>query len=647
MEPQSRVIIENVRPNIESGRYYAKCVINDPFEVTADMFADGHDVLNAHLLFKTADKKTWQEVPFMHLGNDAWRAVFTPDKQIHYDYKIEAWIDHALTWHYGLVKKVDAGVDVSVELADGVVFLENLGKQKLKAADKKLVTESLAAIKKKQSQKAIDLLKGKEIESLFRLFPEKNFKSEFDQGLQVYVDREKGVFSTWYEFFPRSASNKEGKHGTFKDCEKQLKRIADMGFDTLYFPPIHPIGEKNRKGKNNTVTAEKGDVGSPWAIGSRLGGHKDIHPELGSLEDFKSLIKKAEKLRIEIAMDFALQAAPDHPYVKEHPSWFKWRSDGTVQYAENPPKKYQDILPIHFETEDHETLWNELIGLVKYWVDAGIRVFRVDNPHTKPFHFWKELIEQIKTYDADIIFLAEAFSRPRIMEGLAKAGFTQSYSYFTWRHSKADFVQYLEELTKTDRKDYMRANFWPNTPDINPYELQGASDTKHLIRYFMAFTMSSNAGIYGPIFEQMKSDALPGKEEYMDSEKFQLQHHDWKVTNRLTAHISVINKIRKENKALQRTNNIQFCSIDNDNIIAYFKSDGLDNHILCVVNLDEYNAQNGWVQVPLNQMGIANGESYLVSDLVSGSSYHWNGEWNFVELRPPALPYHLFKIQKL
>ncbi len=646
MKPQSRVVIENVQPNIEDGHYYAKGIVNDPFVITADIFADGHDVLNAHLLYKPSSKKAWTEIPFSQLGNDAWKAEFIPTDQTYYEYKIEAWIDHALTWHHGLAMKVQAGVDVSVELLDGIEFLHNLSKQKLKADEKKLVTDAVNAIQKKQFDKAIDLLKGDQIETIIRRFPEKNFKSTYDKGLKVYADREKAAFSTWYEFFPRSAGSKEGRHGTFKDCEKHLQRIADMGFDTLYFPPVHPIGEKNRKGKNNTVTAKKEDVGSPWAIGSKLGGHKDLHPELGTLDDFKSLIKKANKVGIEVAMDFALQAAPDHPYVKAHPSWFKWRSDGTVQYAENPPKKYQDILPIHFETGDHKELWDELIGIVKYWVDAGIRVFRVDNPHTKPFHFWKELIEQIKEYNKDVLFLAEAFSRPRIMEGLAKAGFTQSYSYFTWRHSKADFIQYLTELTKTDRKDYMRANFWPNTPDINPYELQGASDTKHLIRYFMAFTMSSNAGIYGPVYELMKSDALPGKEEYMDSEKFQLHTHDWNAKNRLTAHISVINKIRKENKALQRTNNIEFCSIENDNILAYFKSDGAQNHILCIVNLDEYNAQNGWVQVPLSKIHIGGNEKYLVTDLVSGSTYQWTGEWNFVELRPPALPYHLFRIHK-
>ena len=647
MEPQSRVVIQHVKPNIEDGTYIAKGIAGDQFEVTADIFADGHDVLNAHLLYRKKGAKAWKETPFQHHGNDAWSSSFTPETQGYYEYKIEAWIDYALSWHHGLVKKIEAEQKVDVELKDGIRYFKILSKKKLDASSKKLVTDCLKAMEGKYAQKNLPLFLKEEINDLFRSYPEKQFKSTYDKGLTMYADREKATFSTWYEFFPRSSSEKDGKHGTFKDCEKLLPRIAEMGFDTLYFPPVHPIGEKNRKGKNNTTEALKGDSGSPWAIGSKHGGHKDIHPELGTLADFQKLIKAAKKLGIEIAMDFALQAAPDHPYVKEHPSWFKWRSDGTVQYAENPPKKYQDILPIYFETEDHKELWEELIGITKYWVDQGIQVFRVDNPHTKPFDFWRTLIEEVKEHNDQVIFLSEAFSRPRIMEGLAKAGFSQSYTYFTWRHSKADFIEYLTELTQTDRKFYFRPNFWPNTPDILPYELQGASETRYLIRYFLAFTLSSNAGVYGPVYELMISDALPGREEYLNSEKFEVKHYDWKKTNRLTAHMSRINQIRKANKALQRTNNIQFCSIENDNILAYFKSDDEDNHILAVVNLDEHNTQTGWLQVPIAKLGIGGEESFKVHDLISESSYLWTGEWNFVELRPPGLPYHLFRIEKV
>lgn len=647
MQAQSRVIIENVKPNIENGRYYAKGVCLDPFAVTADIFADGHDVINAHLLYKQKSKKKWREVPFSFLGNDAWEATFILDERDYFDYKIEAWIDYALTWHHGLLKKVAALVNVHVELKDGLEHLNFLLTQKLSKEEKEYVQNCISLIEAEEFTDAAKALLDGPIEDIIRNNPEKRFKSEYDEGLQVYADREKAVFSTWYEFFPRSASQIKGQHGTFKDCERILPKVAKMGFDTLYLPPINPIGYLNRKGKNNTTTANADDCGSPWAIGSAEGGHKELHPELGSLDDFKSLINAAKELEIEIAMDFAIQAAPDHPYVKEHPSWFKWRSDGTVQYAENPPKKYQDILPIYYESEDHKALWKELIGVAKYWVDQGIRVFRVDNPHTKPFHFWKQLIIEVKRHNNDVIFLAEAFSRPRIMEGLAKAGFTQSYSYFTWRNSKHEFIEYLTELTKTDRKDYFRTNFWPNTPDINPYSLQGAGETQHLIRLFLAATLNSNYGMYGPVFEQMISAAIPGKEEYLNSEKFELKHYDWEVENRLTASIELINKARKENKALQRTTNIEFCAIENDNILAYFKSDGADNFILCVVNLDERNQQSGWVQVPLDKIGIGHDEQYTVNDLISESSYFWKGEWNYVELRPPGIPFHLFKVKKI
>jgi starch synthase (maltosyl-transferring) len=648
MQPQSRVVIENVRPNLENGRYYSKGIFNDPFTVTADIFADGHDVLNAHLLYKQASKKKWREVPFKALGNDAWEATFVLDARDYFDYKVEAWVDHALTWHYGLTKKVKAEVDVKVELKDGLPYLNNLLDQKLSKDQKAFVKNCISLIESENFAEASKELVEGPIEDIFRAFPEKNFKSEFDAGLQVYADREKAAFSTWYEFFPRSSSPTLDKQGTFKDCENILPYVQELGFDTLYFPPIHPIGFLNRKGKNNTTTALPGDVGSPWAIGAPDGGHKDILPELGTLEDFKSLVQKAKDLGIEIAMDFALQATPEHPYIKEHPSWFKWRSDGTIQYAENPPKKYQDINPIHFETEDHKAMWQEFIEIAKYWVDQGIKVFRVDNPHTKPFHFWKEFIYQVKKYDNDVIFLSEAFSRPRIMEGLAKAGFTQSYSYFTWRNTKHEFIEYLTELTKTERKNYMRANFWPNTPDINPYHLQGASDTKHLIRLFLASTLSANYGMYGPVFEQMFSDAIPGKEEYLNSEKFEQKVYDWTKRNRITAHISLINKIRKENKALQRTDNIHFCQIENDQILAYLKKDEQsENYLLCVVSLDEHNTQSGWVQLPLKELGIGNEEQFNVHDLISDDSYIWKGEWNFVQLHLPAIPYHLFKIKKI
>ncbi|HPF96726.1 MAG TPA: alpha-1,4-glucan--maltose-1-phosphate maltosyltransferase, partial [Mangrovimonas sp.] len=419
-----------------------------------------------------------------------------------------------------------------------------------------------------------------------------------------------------------------------------------MGFDVLYFPPVHPIGEVNRKGKNNTTTALEGDVGSCWGIGSQYGGHKDIHPQLGSLDDFKALIKKAKALNIELAMDYALQAAPDHPWVKSHPEWFKWRPDGTVQYAENPPKKYQDILPIYWESKDYKNLWKECLDTMLYWIDCGINIFRVDNPHTKPFYFWNWMISEVKKKHPDVLFLAEAFTKPKVMQQLAKQGYTQSYTYFTWRTSKHELMEYVTELTQTDQRDYMQPNFWPNTPDINPYHLQGANESKFLQRYALAATLSSSIGIYGPVYEYMISDALPGREEYLNSEKFQVTHYDWSIENKMTTLIARINAIRHQNQALQQTNNIKFCEINNDNLLAFYKwNDNRSNELLIVINLDPYYAQQGTVQVPLYDLKVEAGRGIQVSDLITGNSYHWHSEWNFIELHP-ALPFHIFKINK-
>jgi starch synthase (maltosyl-transferring) len=419
-----------------------------------------------------------------------------------------------------------------------------------------------------------------------------------------------------------------------------------MGFDTLYFPPVHPIGEVNRKGKNNTTDALDGDVGSCWGIGSRLGGHKDIHPDLGTLEDFKELIALAKEMDMEIAMDYALQAAPDHPWVKEHPTWFKWRPDGTVQYAENPPKKYQDILPIHFETDDYMALWKECLDILNFWIDCGIRIFRVDNPHTKPFYFWNWIIREVKQKNPDVIFLAEAFTRPKIMQQLAKQGYTQSYTYFTWRDNKHELISYVEELTKTEQSEYMRPNFWPNTPDINPYHLQEANESKHIQRYVLAATLSSNIGIYGPVFEQMISKPLPGREEYLNSEKFQFHHYDWSVENWLIKLISGINKARQDHKALQQTNNIKFCHIENEQMLAFYKwDDSRTSEIIVVISLDHHHTQRGTVQIPLFDLGLGPYDQLKIRDILPDIEYIWNGEWNFVELHP-NMPFHIFEIIK-
>ncbi len=643
---QKRVIIENVMPQLDNGAFFIKRIIGQNIIVSADIISDGHDVMQAEVHYKHEKEKKWTQKRMNELPNDTFESSFSVERQGFYSYFVEAWIDYELNWQYGIGKKIKDNQIVKSELLEGVEYIKPLLK-KVNASEKKYLEKIMGFFsEEKFYNEAIQEAVSDELRNIFIHYPSKILANQSNE-LRVYVDRKKALFSTWYEFFPRSSSQNEDKHGTFKDCEKILPKVAQMGFDTLYFPPVHPIGEVNRKGKNNATNAQKDDVGSPWGIGSHFGGHKDLHPQLGTLDDFKSLVKTAKGLGIEIAMDFALQAAPDHPWVKENPQWFKWRPDGTVQYAENPPKKYQDILPIYFETPDWKNLWKELLSCALYWVEeCGIRVFRVDNPHTKPFYFWGWLIAEVKKKHPDVLFLAEAFTRPKIMHELAKQGFSQSYTYFTWRNTKAELQEYLTELTRTNQKEFFRPNFWPNTPDINPFPLQGANESTHLQKYFLAATLSSSVGIYGPVFEYMVSDAIPGKEEYMDSEKYQIRHWDWNKENKITMLIAKINQIRNEQESLQQTNNIEFCDTDNEQIIAYYKyDDKKQNETLMIVSLDAYYSKQAWVKLPLSSLGINEGKSITVIDQITGNSYHWDKEWNFVELHP-ALPFHLFKIQK-
>jgi starch synthase (maltosyl-transferring) len=639
---QTRIVIENVQPQLDSGAFFIKRVVGQTVNVTADVFSDGHDVIQCCVKYKHEKDKSWNEVRMNPTGNDQWAASFKVQAQGFYTYFVEGWVDYPLNWQHGTERKIQDNQHVKSELLEGAEYIKAIKTSDasdasyLKSVAKAFTTDA-------QYDDAIIAATSPKLHEIFKKYPVRFIENKSAE-LQVYVDRKKALFSTWYEFFPRSASSETGKHGTFKDCEKLLPRVAAMGFDTLYFPPVHPIGEVNRKGKNNATNASPGDVGSPWGIGSKYGGHKSIHPELGTLADFKSLVKKAKALGIEVAMDYALQAAPDHPWVKEHKEWFKWRPDGTVQYAENPPKKYQDIQPIYFESEDWKNLWQELLDTALFWVEqCDIKVFRVDNPHTKPFYFWGWLIAEVKKKHPDVLFLAEAFTRPKIMHELAKQGFTQSYTYFTWRNSKAELIEYVNELTKTNQKEFYRPNFWPNTPDINPYPLQNSNEAIHLSRYFLAATLSSSVGIYGPVYEYMVSAAMPGKEEYLDSEKYECRVWDWEIQNKLTHVITKINQLRYELPSLQQTNNIEFCQTDNDQLIAYYKWD--DDHTdetLMIVNLDPYYAKQATVRLPVEHIGS---QPVTVVDLITGNSYNWDKEWNFVELHP-ALPFHLFKIRK-
>jgi starch synthase (maltosyl-transferring) len=640
-----RIIIEHVYPEIDCGAFPVKRVEGEVLKVSADIFADGHDQIRGLLLYRKAGKKAWLEVPLYFVNNDRWEGIFQVTETGFYEYTLEAWVDHFITWQKGLRAKFEANQNVKVEILEGINLLEETHKR-AGSEIKSKIRNIINTLKNQDDQtSAVNMALSEETTSLAHSFPDRSNSTVYEKVLKVDVERKKALFSAWYELFPRSASPNPDSHGTFQDVENLLPEIQRMGFDILYLPPIHPIGIQFRKGKNNSAKAEPHEPGSPWAIGAEEGGHKAIHPQLGTLDDFKRLVKKAASMDIEIALDIAFQCSQDHPYVKEHPQWFKWRPDGTVQYAENPPKKYQDVLPINFETEDYVNLWNELKSVFEYWVEQGVKIFRVDNPHTKAFPFWQWVIAELRSKNPELIFLAEAFTRPRVMERLAKVGFTQSYTYYTWRNTREDFEQYLTELTKTERREYFRPNFWPNTPDILPVSLQHASEPGFIIRLTLAATMSSNFGIYGPVFEFNYNLPHPAREEYIDNEKYEIKYHDWHRMTKTKEIIIRLNKIRKENAALQTTWNIFFAGGENQNMICYAKTDDLKtNKIIVVVNLDPYHTQSGWFKIPLFDLDLAFDRPYQVLDLISGNQYQWNGEWNYVELNPYMLPMHVFKV---
>ncbi|HEU5290860.1 MAG TPA: alpha-1,4-glucan--maltose-1-phosphate maltosyltransferase [Cyclobacteriaceae bacterium] len=635
---QSRVIIENIQPQVDGGRYPAKRTVGERVDVSADILTDGHDHIRAEVLYRKEQDREWRSVEMEQAENDSWVASFVVMEKTPYVFTVQAWVDHFETWYDGFKKKASAKIDVSLELSEGAAFLKKIAadsnKELLRLADK--------FENKTSYQENVQFIMGREFGQIVHENPVREFVTRFSQEFKVNVEFQKALFSSWYELFPRSASL-DGKHGTFQDVIKLLPRVASMGFDVLYLPPVHPIGKLNRKGKNNSVRAQDGEVGSPWAIGSDEGGHKAVHPELGTLDDYKKLITEAKKLNIDIALDLAYQCAPDHPYVIEHPEWFKQRPDGSIQYAENPPKKYQDIYPFNFECEHWQALWNELLSVILFWVDNGIKVFRVDNPHTKPTPFWEWAIAETHKLHPDIIFLSEAFTRPKIMNSLAKSGFTQSYTYFTWRVSKAELTDYMKELVHGPSRNYFRPNFWPNTPDILPYHLQHQGENIFILRFALAATLSSNYGMYGAAYEFYDNIPIEGKEEYLNSEKFEVKKYEWKRTNRMTDIISIVNKARKENKALQSTWNIRFCEIGDANLIAYIKAtDDLSNIILTIVNLDPNNRHSGYMQLPKALLRLGDKINVKLHDLMTGENYTWTQEWNYVELNPYKIPFHLF-----
>jgi starch synthase (maltosyl-transferring) len=609
-----RVVVESVRPEVDGGRYPIKRAIGEQVLVECDAFADGHDAVAAELLYKYSSEEEWQAVPMEFRHNDHWAAPFTVHKLGRYQYKVRAWTDPFVTWQRDLVKRRDAGQDLSIDFLIGAQLLpQSVLSDTSRAADERY-DAAMKAVPPRPAPEAV-------VES---------------QVLEVVVDPVRARFSTWYEMFPRSARG-DGRHATFRDVVALLPYVQEMGFDVLYFPPIHPIGSTARKGKNNAVSAAPGDVGSPWAIGAAEGGHKSILPSLGSFEDFHALVKEAEKRGIAIALDIAFQCSPDHPYVKEHPGWFRKRPDGSIQYAENPPKKYQDIFPFDFESKDWKNLWAELKSVFEFWVGHGVKIFRVDNPHTKAFDFWEWCIGELKKQHPELIFLSEAFTRPRIMHKLAKLGFTQSYTYFTWRNTKEELVDYFTELTQEPSREYFRPNVWPNTPDILHETLQHGGRPAFIVRVVLAATLAANYGIYGPAYELLEHlPREPGSEEYLHSEKYEIRRWERSRKDSLRELIGRLNRIRHENVALQRDWSLRFHPVDNHQLLAYSKREGM-NVVLTVVNLDFHHPQSGFVEVDIDG-------SFEVHDLLSGGRYTWSRGRNFVELNPHTLPAHVFKV---
>ncbi len=648
-EGRRRVIIERVSPEIDAGRFAIKRVIGEEVTVEADIFSDGHDELSAALIYRKEGEEQWQETPMQFVVNDRWRASFVVAEQGRYVYSVYGWVDHFKTWSHDMEKRVAAGQNVAVDLEIGAQMVDEAAAaaDEFGAGDDAHWLRESAVILRGGGDAAITRAEAPELEMAMLRFQPRRYRTYYERELLITVDRERARFSSWYELFPRSTSPEPGRHGTFKDVEARLPYVADMGFNVLYFPPIHPIGRTFRKGKNNNVRAEPGEPGSPWAIGSEEGGHKAVHPELGTLQDFRDLVWRAGEFGLEIALDIAFQCAPDHPWVREHPEWFRHRPDGTIQYAENPPKKYQDIYPINFESSDWQNLWLELKSVFDFWIEQGVKIFRVDNPHTKAFRFWDWCINAIKREHPDVIFLSEAFTRPKVMYQLAKLGFTQSYTYFTWRTEKWELIQYLEELTQAEPREYFGFNFWPNTPDILTPQFYDGHRSTFLARLAMAATMAASYGIYGPAYELMEYTPVQGKEEYIDNEKYEIKTWDLGRPDSLRDYISRINRIRNENPALHKNNSLRFHRLDNDMLIAYSKhTPDLSNLILTVVNLDPDWTQSGWVQLPLDELGLDPTQPYQVEDLISDNSYIWSGEWNYVELNPDIMPVHIFVIRR-
>jgi starch synthase (maltosyl-transferring) len=640
---KSHIVIEHIAPELDCGRYRAKAVTGDAVEVSADIFRFGTDVIQAVIRYRGPSRTRWSEEPMHDIGNDRFHGHFQPNRIGVWRYSIEAWTDHFATWRQDLIKRVDAGQDVDLELQEGVRLIQARLDQ-VPARQRRTLEKAIDLLRKPGTQKArVKAALDATVSRIMTRYPDRSDATS-SSPLELTVDRDRARFGAWYEFFPRS-TGRPGEHGTFRTAAKALPRIADMGFDVIYLPPIHPIGTTNRKGKNNTLRSDPSDVGVPWAIGSEEGGHKDINAALGTIGDFDSFVAEAERLGLEVCLDFAIQCAPDHPWVKEHPDWFHHRPDGAIRYAENPPKKYEDIYPVNFDTEDKEGLWNELKSTVDHWIAHGVKIFRVDNPHTKPFPFWEWVIGSIKSDHPDVIFLSEAFTRPKVMQNLAKLGFTQSYTYFTWRNAKWELEQYVNELTQTEMANYFRPNFFANTPDILHEYLQTGGPPAFKIRLVLAAFLSPTYGIYSgfELFENVP--VREGSEEYLNSEKYELRHRDWTAQPNLSSYIANINDIRHKHPPLSELTNIRFHYVDKDSVMCFSKTSPGYDPILVVVSLNPFDWEEATVNLNLHELGLADDEAFEVHDLLTDTTYVWHGSVNYVRLDPSDEPAHIFRVR--
>jgi starch synthase (maltosyl-transferring) len=637
------VVIENVRPAIEAG-LGAKASLGAPFVVRADVFGDGHDLVAAALHYRTAVAEPWTEMPMRPLGNDRWEAAIEPKRLGHLEYEIIGWSDHYETWRDGTAKKVEAGLDVSVELEEGARLLTDAADRAASDGDRTVLKEAAGRLRSGATTPVLDDVA---VSAAMWRSADRRPLATTPHPYHAFVEPERARFSAWYEMFPRSTVDGTDRHATLRDVIDRIPYVAAMGFDVLYLPPIHPIGRTERKGPNNTPAAGgPEDVGSPWAIGAPEGGHTAVHPDLGTLDDVRALVAAAGERGLAVALDLAFQCSPDHPWVEEHPSWFKHRSDGTIQYAENPPKKYQDIYPLDFETDDWQDLWKGLLEVVIHWIEAGITIFRVDNPHTKAFAFWEWLIAEVKVRHPDVLMLAEAFTRPRVMEQLAKIGFSQSYTYFTWRPGGRELREYLTELT-TETIDYMRPNAWPNTPDILTEQLQEGGRPAFANRAILAATLFPNWGVYGPAFELVEHTAVrAGSEEYLDSEKYQLRSWDLDQPHTLAPLLTRLNAVRRAHPALQHLGGLHFHGTSSDQLLCYSKlSPDCGDRVLVVVNLDPTSPQQGMVDVDWARLDLPYNATYLLDDVLGDGSYLWHGSHNWVGLDPHGLAAHVFHVR--